>query len=71
MQNSNGTTDANKPAPETKAAKADLVEVILHDIGGSFRKFQVFNYLLFCVPFALSGSFALSYIFAALNVEHR
>lgn len=49
----------------------DLVEVILSDIGGTFKKYQIINYILFCLPFALSGSFGLSYVFTALNLEYR
>lgn len=51
--------------------KADLLEVILNDIGGTFNKFQIINYILFCIPFALSGSFGVNYVFTALNIEHR
>lgn len=49
----------------------DLLELIMRDIGGTFKKFQIINYILFCLPFALSGSFGLSYVFTALNVEYR
>lgn len=58
-------------APAAKAWTPDLVELILDDIGGSFKKYQIINYILFCIPFALSGSFGLSYVFTALNVEYR
>lgn len=65
--------------PETNSVKStpsggwnvDLVEVILNDIGGTFKKYQIINYVLFCLPFALSGSFGLSYVFTALNLEYR
>lgn len=58
-------------ADSVKGWNIDLVELILQDIGGTFRKYQIINYILFCIPFALSGSFGLSYVFTALNVEHR
>lgn len=51
--------------------KVDYVQLILDDIGGTFKRYQIFNYILFCIPFALSGSFGLSYVFTALNVDHR
>lgn len=49
----------------------DLVDVILRDLGGTFKKYQIINYILFCIPFALSGTFALSYVFTALNLDYR
>lgn len=61
-------------SPETEKnerSDADLVELILKDIGGTFKKFQIFNYILFCLPFALSGSFGLSYVFTALSLDYR
>lgn len=63
--------------PETNSVRSqkgwnvDLVEMILTDIGGTFKKYQIINYILFCLPFALSGSFGLNYVFTALNVESR
>lgn len=51
--------------------KVDLLEVIFTDIGGTFGKYQIINFILFCLPFALSGSFGLSYVFTALNIDHR
>lgn len=54
-----------------KRPRTDLVEVILNDIGGTFKKYQIFNYILFCLPLALSGSFGVNYVFTALNIEHR
>lgn len=49
--------------------KVDLSEVIFTDIGGTFGKYQIINFILFCLPFALSGSFGLSYVFTALNID--
>lgn len=51
--------------------KVDLMELIFTDMGGTFGKYQIINYILFCLPFALSGSFGLSYVFTALNIDHR
>lgn len=55
----------------TKRQDVDLVDVILRDLGGTFKKYQIINYILFCIPFALSGTFALSYVFTALNLDYR
>lgn len=49
----------------------DVVDAILFDLGGTFKKYQIINYILFCIPFALSGTFALSYVFTALNLSYR
>lgn len=57
--------------PTTKKQDVDLVDVILRDLGGTFKKYQIINYILFCIPFALSGTFALSYVFTALNLDYR
>lgn len=60
--------------PETEKnvrSDTDLVELILKDIGGTFKKYQILNYILFCLPLALSGSFGLSYVFTALNLDYR
>lgn len=71
MQNQDPESDSVESAPVNKGRNIDLVELILNDIGGTFKKFQIINYILFCLPFALSGSFGLNYVFTALNVEHR
>lgn len=49
----------------------DPTETIIQSLGGTFVKFQVVSLILFALPFALSGSFALNYVFTALNVDHR
>lgn len=51
--------------------KVDFLEVIFTNIGGTFGKYQIINFILFCLPFALSGSFSLSYVFTALNIDYR
>lgn len=51
--------------------KVDFLEVIFTNIGGTFGKYQISNFVLFCLPFALSGSFGLSYVFTALNIDYR
>lgn len=49
----------------------DYIQLILNDIGGTFKRYQIINYILFCIPFALSGTFGLSYVFTALNLDYR
>lgn len=71
MQNQDPERDSVKSASAHKGWNVDLVELILNDIGGTFKKYQIINYILFCLPFALSGSFGLSYVFTALNLEYR
>lgn len=71
MQNLESEADPENFTPENKGWNVDLLELVLNDIGGTFKKYQIINYILFCLPFALSGSFGLSYVFTALNVEYR
>lgn len=65
------SNDNNTDQPSGNDKRVDLLEVIFTDIGGTFGKYQIITYILFCLPFALSGSFGLSYVFTALNVNHR
>lgn len=65
-----GRTESELPTT-TNQKHVDLVDVILSDLGGTFKKYQIINYILFCIPFALSGTFALSYVFTALNLDYR
>lgn len=68
MQNEHSSDERTK-AQATE--NVDYVQLILDDIGGTFKRYQIFNYILFCIPFALSGSFGLSYVFTALNLDYR
>lgn len=70
MTNDDVELESSKSTP-AKGWTPDLVELILDDIGGTFKKYQIINYILFCMPFALSGSFGLNYVFTALNNEYR
>lgn len=38
---------------------------------GQFGKFQIINYILLCIPVALSAIYALSYVFTAGDLEYR
>lgn len=72
VENGNTNSNINKADQESCGdKKVDLLELIFTDIGGTFGKYQIINFILFCIPFALSGSFGLSYVFTALNVDHR
>lgn len=64
--NSNDSEQSNAYLKNT-----DYVQLILNDFGGSFKRYQIINYILFCIPFALSGTFGLSYVFTALNLNYR
>lgn len=63
--------NSNRRATIIDGPKKDLAEVILKEIGGTFKKYQIINYILFCLPFALSGSFGVNYVFTTLKVEYR
>lgn len=64
--------NGNAPKTAVNGAPAiDLLEVILSDIGGTFKKYQILNYVLFGFTLTLSGAFSLSYVFTALNLDYR
>lgn len=50
---------------------SDDIEFIIDDIGGSFGKFQLCNYVFYLIAIIMSGIFALSYVFAGLNLDYR
>lgn len=47
------------------------IEFILEDIGGSYGKFQIMNYILFAIPIGISGIFGMTYVFTTLNLDYR
>lgn len=49
----------------------DYIDTILNEIGGSFKRYQIIIYLIFCIPLAISGTLGLSYVFTALNLDYR
>lgn len=51
--------------------KSDDIEFIFEDIGGTFGKFQIYNYILFAVPIFLSGAYILDYVFSGLDLDYR
>lgn len=73
VENGNATNSNTNETGQTSAdgKKVDFLEVIFTNIGGTFGKYQIINFILFCLPFALSGSFGLSYVFTALNIDYR
>lgn len=66
-----GDIDAAEHTGSQASESVDYVQMILDDIGGTFNRYQIINYILFCIPFALSGTFGLSYVFTALNLDYR
>lgn len=56
---------------ETPVKKINDIEYILKDIGGSFGKFQLYNYVLISVPLFMTGLFSLTYVFTAMNLDYR
>lgn len=62
-------TDAT--TPNTNSANNDDIEFILRDIGGSYGKFQLCNYILFSIPILMSGLISIVYVFTALNIDTR
>lgn len=49
----------------------DFTETVIESIGGTIGRYQILCFILFALPFALSGSFGLSYVFTSLNLDYR
>lgn len=47
------------------------IEYILKDIGGTFGKYQIFNYLMLSYFMFVTGTFILDYVFTTLKIDHR
>lgn len=47
------------------------IEFILEDIGGSYGKFQIMNYVLFTIAIGMSGFTPLTYVLTTLNLDYR
>lgn len=47
------------------------MENILNEIGGSFGRFQIFNYILFSIVMFIAGLTGVAYIFTALDLDFR
>lgn len=47
------------------------VEFILNNIGGTFGKFQIHNYLMLSLSMFVTGTFVLDYVFSTLPIEYR
>lgn len=47
------------------------VDFILNDIGGTFNRFQISNYLMLSFTMFVSGVYVLDYVFATLEIDHR
>lgn len=62
--------DAEK-SNEKVSGDSDDIEYILNDLGGSYGKFQIWNYILFSIPVLISGLYSILFVFTTLNVEYR
>lgn len=54
-----------------EATDLDDVDLILKDLGGTFSRFQIYNYLMLSFSMFVTGTFVLDYVFATLQVDHR
>lgn len=52
-------------------AEENGIEFILSDIGGTFGRFQIYNYLMLSFSMFITGTFVLDYVFATLEIDHR
>ena len=56
---------------EARAQEDDHIEYVLKDIGGTYGRFQIINYVLFSLTIGFSGLFVLVFVFSALSVDYR
>lgn len=47
------------------------IDFVLNDAGGTFGRFQIYNYLMLLVSMFISGTSVLEYVFVALDIDHR
>lgn len=47
------------------------IEFILQDIGGTFGRFQIYNYLMLSFSMFITGTFILDYVFTTLPIDYR
>lgn len=47
------------------------IEYILNDIGGTFGRYQIYNYLMLSFSLFVTGTFVLDYVFSTLEIDHR
>ncbi|XP_004522362.1 organic cation transporter protein isoform X2 [Ceratitis capitata] len=70
---SHNTTPATVDAKDVDRAKSGddcTLDGILVRIG-QFGRFQLFNYVLLCIPMIFNAFFSISYVFTASTVVHR
>lgn len=53
-----------------KTSEENQLDAIIVEIG-QFGHFQVFNYLLLCLPIICNAFYSISYVFTASDVPHR
>lgn len=47
------------------------IDYILNEIGGTFGRFQIFNYVLYSIGLCYCGMAAMSYVFTTMNLDYR
>ncbi|XP_017072280.1 solute carrier family 22 member 3-like [Drosophila eugracilis] len=61
-----GPDEADPP----KSTEESQLDAIIIEIG-QFGRFQIFNYLLLCLPIICNAFYSISYVFTASDVLHR
>lgn len=68
---SEGVTSSVETGEQKREQNDQNTDYVLDEFGGSFSRFQLYNYALLSLPFMMCGMVALSYVFTALNLEYR
>jgi len=59
--------DASDPSKSTEEGQLDAIIVEIGQCG----RFQIFNYLLLCLPIICNAFYSISFVFTAGDVAHR
>lgn len=70
VNNAAPATVANANEESAKVGDDCTLDGILVRIG-QFGRFQLFNYVLLCIPMIFNAFFSISYVFTASTVVHR
>lgn len=69
----NSERDIAENGNEHYVADADNYDVdyIIKEIGGTFGRFQIFNFIIYSIALCFCGMAGMPYVFTAMNLDYR
>lgn len=55
---------------QSKSGNNEMDE-IFNELGGTYGRFQIFNYILLVIPHIITGYIVFAYVFTALSLDYR